>query len=145
MFGRLVYASDLQASSNLTETLCRGMFRTSAEKWFNPDEVHVSESTSGHSGSCHARLSKTRSGHLEANFSVPAKLAPVYLAFKIHSSSRSQKNVEHEPARGSSHFAVPLGLSQSNPLLLGRSPNILTQHNSESTRIRIRINEDSQC
>ena len=62
---------------------------------------------------------------MEATFTVPAKLAPVYLAFKIFSSSDSVEQ-EHKPARGLDHFAVPLGLGQCNPLLLGEFTCSLT-------------------
>lgn len=98
----------------------RGLYRSSAEKWFNPEDVTPPGSSAASSGEgLQSQLTAGKSGRLEIQFKIPQKLAPVFLAFKLVNGPAGGKGTFLAPARGSPHFAVPIGLQKGNPLKYG--------------------------
>lgn len=100
---------------------CRGLYRSSAEKWFTPDDVAPPGSDAASDGKgMRSRLANAKSGRREMQFKIPSKLAPVYLAFNLVSQDAGTPQVKTGPASGSPHFAVPIGLHGGNPLKYGQ-------------------------
>lgn len=65
-------------------------------------------------------LNAGKSGAWELQFRVSQKLAPVFLAFLLVSPGEKGEENVLQPARGSPHFAVPVGLHRGKPLKYGK-------------------------
>ena len=73
----------------------------------------------GHGQGTQSQLTANKSGSLEIQFKIPQKLAPVFLAFNLVRGGAGKAGGLIGPARGSPHFAVPIGLQRGSPLKYG--------------------------
>lgn len=114
-----------QNARRLFNSACRGTFRTSAAKWFNPDDVVPPDSRPSSSGrGMQSKLALGKVGAPEITFRLPDRLAPVFLAFELQTQHGQEEDLRLGPRHGAKHFAVPVGLSRGNPLKYGRQLSV---------------------
>eukprot|EP00198_Chlamydomonas_reinhardtii_P002453 XP_001691789.1 isoamylase-type starch debranching enzyme [Chlamydomonas reinhardtii] len=103
-----------------------GMYRASGTKWHHPKEAVPPDSTRLEQGGAGAmrtpmawdgRAGPGGEGAWVLRFEVPAKLAPLHLAFSLYQPATDKYDV---PVRAP-HFAVPVGMSAGSPQPLGAS------------------------
>ncbi len=104
----------------------RGTFRSSTAKYFIPESVAAPKgSAPAAGGGANVPMTRGSDGALQARFSVPASLAPVYLAFKLDLAPGQSARNGTEPAdclvgpASGGHFAVPIGMGRGLATLLG--------------------------
>ncbi|KAG2422373.1 hypothetical protein HXX76_016097 [Chlamydomonas incerta] len=102
-----------------------GMFRASGTKWHHPKEAVPPDSALEQGGAGAMRTPMTWDGRAGpggegawvVRFEVPAKLAPLHLAFSLYQPAADKYDT---PVRAP-HFAVPVGMSAGSPEPLGAS------------------------
>ncbi|KAG2494253.1 hypothetical protein HYH03_007608 [Edaphochlamys debaryana] len=97
-----------------------GMFRASGSKWHHPKEAVPPDSALEAGGSGAMRTAMTwdaRAGAWALRFEVPARLAPLHLAFALYQPELDKFDT---PLRAL-HFCIPLGMSPGAPQVLGAS------------------------
>ncbi|GLC33109.1 hypothetical protein PLESTB_000369500 [Pleodorina starrii] len=97
-----------------------GMYRASGTKWHHPREAVPPGSSPEPGGSGAMRTAMRwdeRAGVWAGVFEVPAKLAPLHLAFALYHPARDKYD---NPLRAP-HFCVPVGMSAGRPEPLGAS------------------------
>ena len=99
----------------------RGTYRSSAEKWFNPEGVQPQGDSPAVSGKgMQTKLNKGKMGQFEISFKIPQKLAPLFLAFSlVLPGTKEGMPTLLGPAHSSPHFATPVGLHTGDPLKYG--------------------------
>ena len=96
--------------------MCRGFYRSSTGKWYIPEGIKSSGACQKDSRSGGMRTEvKAVNGAYELSFSIPAQLAPLFLAFELQSADSV------ELSRAGQRFAVPIGMSAGRTTRMGES------------------------
>ena len=96
----------------------RGTYRTSPAKWFIPETIKAPAGSSkdASTGGMISKPNKAGDGAWELVIDVPAKLAPLFIAFHL------QGQGQPEVSRGGQKFAVPVGITAGRLEPLGTVP-----------------------
>lgn len=81
-----------------------------------------------------SHLNPGKSGLAGIQFSIPQKLAPVYLAFQLAVLLEDKGVALLGPASKSPHFAVPVGLVRGQPLNYGKTSQGVVLSQPPATR-----------
>lgn len=97
----------------------RGTYRTSPAKWFIPETIKAPAGSSkdASTGGMISKPKKAGDGVWELVIDVPAKLAPLFIAFHL------QGQGQPELSRGGHKFAVPVGTTAGRLEPLGMLPS----------------------